>query len=117
MSVPLIENLKGLAVISRRVNRSVRCLWLSIMGMKRRNRLWLISSAMSVLYIGAAILAFYQFQHLMQTLKYYGISEEEQLRLDNVVQMRNGIILAGSVFLLFGLLSAIISYGLLRSQA
>lgn len=86
------------------------------MDMKRRNRLWLISSAVSVLYICAAVLAFYQFQHLVRTLKYYGIPEEEQLRLENVVQMRNEIILAGSVFLLFGLLSAIISYGLLRSR-
>jgi uncharacterized membrane protein (DUF2068 family) len=38
------------------------------------------------------------------------------LRLDNVVQVRNGLILAGVMFLLFGLFGFIISYGLFRAK-
>ncbi|HEX8774134.1 MAG TPA: hypothetical protein VF735_11030 [Pyrinomonadaceae bacterium] len=87
------------------------------MDMKTRNRLWLISAPVSALYMCAAALAFVEFYHFVKTLKQFGIDEQAQLRLDNVVQVRNGLILAGVMFLLFGLLGFIISYGLFSRRA
>jgi uncharacterized membrane protein (DUF2068 family) len=53
---------------------------------------------------------------MVEALKYYGISEEQQLRLDPVARWRQTIMLSAITFLVFSVASIIASYGMFRGK-
>jgi hypothetical protein len=84
--------------------------------MKNPKRLFWLTTPISLVYFGASALSFYEFHRMVELLKYYGVSEEAQLRIDEVARWRHSLILAGVVFSIFGLVSAIVSYGVFRRK-
>jgi uncharacterized membrane protein (DUF2068 family) len=84
--------------------------------MNNPKRLFGLTALASVIYLVASAWAFYSFRRMVEVLKYYGVSEETQLELDNVSWWRSSLILAGSVFLAFSITSLIASYGVFRGK-
>jgi uncharacterized membrane protein (DUF2068 family) len=75
-----------------------------------------LAASASLIYLGAAVWCFYEFRRIVELLKYYGVSEEAQLELDNVMRWRFSLTLAGYTFLAFGVASLIAGYGLSRRK-
>jgi hypothetical protein len=79
-------------------------------------RLSLLAAAVALIYIAASAWAFFRFRRMVQTLKYYGITEAQQLELENVSQWRRSLTYEGVIFLLFGVAAAIVALGLFRAS-
>lgn len=86
------------------------------MGMKNPKRLFWLIVIVSVVYLAASALAFYALHSMVELLKYYGISEEAQSKLDDVLWWRFSLILAGSVFLAFSVASLAAGYAVFRGK-
>jgi uncharacterized membrane protein (DUF2068 family) len=84
--------------------------------MNNPKRLFWLTALASLIYLAASVWTFYTFHRMVEVLKYYGISEEQQLKLDNVAWWRYSLVLAGSVFLAFSITSLIASYGVFRGK-
>ena len=52
---------------------------------------------------------------MVRTLKYYGISESQQLELENVSQWRRSLTYEGAIFLLFAVAALVAALGLFRA--
>jgi hypothetical protein len=53
---------------------------------------------------------------MVRTLKYYGVSESQQLEMENVSQWRRSLTDEGIIFLLFAVAAAFVALGLFRSK-
>jgi uncharacterized membrane protein (DUF2068 family) len=84
--------------------------------MKNPKRLLWLTALASLIYLAASAWTFYTFHRMVEVLKYYGVSEEVQLELDNVSWWRFSLKLAGGVFLAFSVASLVASYGLFRRR-
>ena len=79
-------------------------------------RLSFLAVAVALIYAAASAWAFYRFQSMVRTLKYYGVSESQQLELENVSQWRRAITYEGVTFLLFAMGAAVVALGLFRAM-
>jgi hypothetical protein len=79
-------------------------------------RLSLLAASVALIYAAASAWAFLRFQQMARTLKYYGISESQQLELENVSQWRRSLTYEGITFLLFAVAAAFVALGLFRAR-
>ena len=86
------------------------------MSTKVLKRLSLLAASVALIYAAASAWAFFRFQRMVQTLKYYGISESQQLELENVSQWRRSLTYEGVIFLLFTAAAAFVARGLFRAK-
>jgi hypothetical protein len=83
---------------------------------KELKRLSQLAALVALIYAAAAAWAFFRLQQMVRTLKYYGISESQQLELENVSQWRRSLTYEGGIFLLFAVAAALASLGLSRAK-
>jgi hypothetical protein len=84
--------------------------------MKALKRLSLLAATVALIYGVASASAFYRFRRMVQTLKYYGISESQQLELENVSQWRRSLTYEAIIFLLFAAAAAVVALSLFRAR-
>ena len=86
------------------------------MSTKVLKRLSLLAASVALIYAAASAWAFFRFKQMVRTLKYYGISESQQLELENVSQWRRSLMSEGITFLLFAVAAALVALGLFRAR-
>ena len=79
-------------------------------------RLALLATSVALIYAAASAWAFFRFQQMVRTLNYYGVSESQQLELENVSQWRRSLTYEGASFLLFAVAAALVALGLFRAR-
>ena len=86
------------------------------MNTKPLKRLSLLAATVALIYAAASAWAFYRFQSMVRTLKYYGISESQQLELENVSQWRRSLTYDTIIFLMFAVAASAVALGLFRAK-
>ena len=86
------------------------------MSTKVLKRLSLLAASVALIYAAASAWAFFRFQRMVRTLKYYGITESQQLELENVSQWRRSLTYEGIILLVFAAAAAFVALGLFRAR-
>ena len=86
------------------------------MSTKVLKRLSLVAASVALIYAAASAWTFFRFHRVVRTLKYYGISESQQLELENVSQWRRSLTYEGVIFLLFAVAATLVALGLFRAK-
>ena len=86
------------------------------MNKKVLKRLSLLAAVVALIYAAAAAWAFFRFRRMVRTLEYHGITESQQLELENVSQWRRSLTYEAVIFLLFAVAAAFVALGLFRAK-